>query len=132
MDITKLAFPDGSFDLVVSHIVGHETTHRNLPLMISESWRVLTPGGVMFHVDVPIKSDNISLFNQVLNDWQIRYNGEPFWMGWADANVRSLMRDAGVPEDAMIAENMRPPEGGVPWFCHGGRKPAAAPTRQAA
>jgi SAM-dependent methyltransferase len=132
MDLTKLAFPDASFDMVVSHIVGHETTHRGLPLMIAESWRVLAPGGVMFHLDVPTQTGFLKLFDQVLNDWQVRYNGEPFWMGWADANVKGLMGEAGVPADAMFAEHLRPPEGGNVWFCHGARKPQSTPARRAA
>lgn len=132
MDLTRLAFPDASFDLVVSHIVGHETTQRGLPLMLSESWRVLAPGGVMFHLDVPTQPGYLKLFDQVLNDWQVRYNGEPFWMGWADADVKGMMRAIGVPEDTMIAAHIRPPEGGNAWFCHGGRKPPATATRRAA
>lgn len=132
MDLTKLGFADDSFDMVVSHIVGHETTHKGLPLMIAESWRVLAPGGVMFHLDVPTQPTYQNLFNQVLNDYQVRYNGEPFWMGWADADVRGIMTRLGVPEDAMIADALSPAAGGVSWFCHGGRKPADARGRKAA
>ncbi len=132
MDITSLSFPDESFDLVVSHIVGHETTTRGLPLMLSEAYRVLTPGGVMFHLDVPTQPGHLKLFDQVLNDWQVRYNGEPFWMGWADANVKGILQNIGVPDDTAFAEYMRPPEGGAAWFCHGGRKPLTSKNRRAA
>ena len=132
MDLTHLDFADGSFDLVVSHIVGHETTHRGLPLMLAESWRVLSPGGVMFHLDVPTQPGYLKLFDQVLNDWQVRYNGEPFWMGWADANVKGILHDIGVPDETAFAEQIRPPEGGNAWFCHGGRKPLATPVKRAA
>ncbi|MBL8644909.1 MAG: class I SAM-dependent methyltransferase [Rhodospirillaceae bacterium] len=122
MDATALDFPDESFDLVVSHILGHETTTRGLPKWVTEAWRVLKPGGVAFHVDVPTQPGFLKLPDLVLNDWQVRYNGEPFWMGWADADVKKIMRDAGVPDEAMFAEHMRRDEGGV-WFCHGMRKP---------
>jgi ubiquinone/menaquinone biosynthesis C-methylase UbiE len=121
MDITAMDFPDGSFDLVASHIVGHETTHAGLPKMIAECYRVLAPGGIALHVDVPSQPENSKLFDQVLNDWQVRYNGEPFWMGWADADVRGHMRDSGFADADMIAEAIRRDDGGA-WFCHGGRK----------
>ncbi|MBL8628392.1 MAG: class I SAM-dependent methyltransferase [Rhodospirillaceae bacterium] len=133
MDACELDFADESFDLVVSHILGHETTTRGLPKWINEALRVLKPGGIAFHVDVPTQPGYLKLADQVLNDWQVRYNGEPFWMGWADANVKQIMHDAGVPDDMMFAEHMRRDEGGV-WYCHGLRKPKnwAKPQKKAA
>jgi SAM-dependent methyltransferase len=122
MDATALDFPDESFDLVVSHILGHETTQRGLPKWVGEAWRVLKPGGLSFHVDVPNQTGFLKLADQVMNDWQVRYNGEPFWMGWADANLKQIMTDHGIPVDASFAEPMKRGEGGV-WYCHGARKP---------
>jgi ubiquinone/menaquinone biosynthesis C-methylase UbiE len=133
MDATALEFEDESFDLVVSHILGHETTTRGLPKWINETVRVLKPGGIAFHVDVPTQPGHLSLAEQVLNDWQVRYNGEPFWMGWADANVKQIMADAGLPDEATFADHIRRDEGGV-WYCHGFRKPKTwvKPQRKAA
>ena len=122
MDATALDFPNESFDLVVSHIMGHETTQRGLPMWVGEAWRVLKPGGAAFHVDVPNQTGYLKLADQVMNDWQVRFNGEPFWMGWADANLKQIMRDHGVPDDALFAEYIKRGEGGL-WFCHGARKP---------
>jgi ubiquinone/menaquinone biosynthesis C-methylase UbiE len=124
MDICRLALPEASIDLVGSHIVGHETTATNLPAMIAEAWRVLKPGGVMFHMDVPTQPGTIGLCDQVLNEYQVRHNGEPFWMGWADADVRRLMDEAGVPSECQFTDYVTPPERGSPWFCYGARKPA--------
>jgi SAM-dependent methyltransferase len=122
MDATALEFPDQSFDLVVSHIMGHETTQRGLPKWVAEAWRVLKPGGVMFHLDVPTQPGFLNLADQVMNDWQVRFNGEPFWMGWADADLKGIMREIGIPEAESFAENMSEGPGGR-WFCHGARKP---------
>lgn len=124
MDIRRLALADASFDLVTSHIVGHETTADGLPRMLAECWRVLKPGGVMFHMDVPTQPGTIGLCDQVLNEYQVRNNGEPFWMGWADADVSRLMSAAGIPCDAQFIDYVTPPERGSPWFCYGARKPA--------
>jgi hypothetical protein len=43
-------------------------------------------------------------------------------MGWADANLKHIMLDHGVPSDALFTEHIKRGEGGV-WFCHGARKP---------
>jgi SAM-dependent methyltransferase len=123
MDITRMPFPDASFDLVASHIVGHETSKKHLPLMIAEAWRVLRPGGVMFHMDVPIQRGRIDLCAQVLNDFQVRHNGEPFWTGWIDADIPALMRAAGVPDACAFVSYDSPPERNSPWYCYGARKP---------
>ncbi|MBL8644505.1 MAG: class I SAM-dependent methyltransferase [Rhodospirillaceae bacterium] len=122
MDATDLEFADGHFDMVVSHILGHEMTTQGLPKMIAESWRVLAPGGVMFHADVAIQPGHINLFDQALNQWQVRHNGEPFWMGWADADVGGLMKKAGIPAADMFTEYMSSTERGGEWFCYGAHK----------
>jgi SAM-dependent methyltransferase len=123
MDATALEFPDQSFDLVVSHILGHETTQRGLPKWIGEAWRVLKPGGVMFHLDVTTQPGYLKLADQAMNDWQVRFNGEPFWMGFADADFKGIMRALGIPDDAMFAEHMGSGGPAGTWFCHGARKP---------
>ena len=123
MNAEQLAFEDESFDLVVSHIVGHETSPKALPRVIAECWRVLKPGGAVLHMDVPTQVGFVGLADQVMNDWQVRFNGEHFWTGWAEADVRTLMRDADYPEQAIIAEHVRRSATGPAWFVHGARKP---------
>ena len=124
MNAADLDFEDGSFDLVVSHIVGHETSARDLPRFLAEAWRVVAPGGVVMHMDVPTQPGYTGLADQVMNDWQVRYNGEAFWMGWADADVRGLMSDAGVPEECQVAEHRLRGNTAGHWFVHGAHKPA--------
>ncbi len=124
MSVEALDYPDDSFDLVVSHIVGHETTHEILPKMVAESWRVARPGGVILHLDVAFQRGFIGLADQVLNDWQVVYNGEPFWMGWADADMMQIMRDQGYPDGTAFTEHVRRQQGPGAWFVYGARKPA--------
>ena len=120
MNAEQMDFEDESFDLVVSTILGHETSWEGLPKIVAECWRVLKPGGVILHQDVPIQTSRIGLADQVMNEWQIKYNGEPFWMGWAEADLIAIMKSAGYPEDRCFAEHAG---NGAVWFVHGASKP---------
>ena len=122
MNSSEMDFEDESFDLVVSTIWGHETTPTILKNSIAEIWRILKPGGISFHVDVPNQAGYQGLVDQVLNDWQIRNNGEPFWMGWADSDLSKLMDLAGYPKESQITGYRARPFGTGEWFVHGAKK----------
>lgn len=124
MSTADLDFEDNSFDMVVSTIWGHETTPQILKDSISEIWRVLAPGGISFHMDVTNQPGYQGLVDQVLNDWQIRNNGEPFWMGWAEADLAALMTDAGYPKDSQFVGYRKRTQGAGDWFVHGAQKPS--------
>ncbi len=124
MSTADMDFEDESFDLVASTIWGHETTPQILKDSVAEIWRILKPGGVSFHMDVTNQPGYLGLVDQVLNDWQIRHNGEPFWMGWAESDLNALMTEAGYPEDCQFTGYRKRTEGAGDWFVHGARKPA--------
>lgn len=44
-------FPDGSFDLVVSHILLHDIPGAAMRRVFAESYRLLKLGGVMVHLE---------------------------------------------------------------------------------
>ncbi len=46
-------FETGSFDLVLSHIVLHETSKSALVASLRECHRLLRPGGLMLHLEIP-------------------------------------------------------------------------------
>ncbi|MCC5867822.1 MAG: class I SAM-dependent methyltransferase [Gammaproteobacteria bacterium] len=68
-------FADGSFDLVVSHIMLHETSAKALPRILAESHRLLAPGGLMLHLEIP-RGD--TPFEQFMFDWETYNNNETF------------------------------------------------------
>jgi ubiquinone/menaquinone biosynthesis C-methylase UbiE len=68
-------YPDASFDLIVSHILIHETSLRAMPRIFGESRRLLAPGGLMLHMDIPRGN---TPFKQFMHDWESYNNNEGF------------------------------------------------------
>ncbi|WP_394728702.1 class I SAM-dependent methyltransferase [Altererythrobacter sp. GH1-8] len=121
MDAGATRFEDESFDLIVSIIMFHETTKAQVHDIMRECWRLVRPGGLVLHLDVPYQPGRMPLVKQVTNNWQVRYNGEPFWSGFASLDMKEEAVKAGFDPDQAFATY----EGQAPAIYHffGGRKP---------
>ncbi|MFK7954866.1 MAG: class I SAM-dependent methyltransferase [Lysobacterales bacterium] len=93
-DASDTGFEAGSFDLVVSHILLHETSNKAMPKIFKECHRLLKPGGVMIHADLP-PFDHSDLFSEFILDNETHYNNEPFWGPMRDVDQIQLALDAG-------------------------------------
>ncbi len=93
-------FADGSFDLIVSHILLHETSGQAMPRIFRECHRLLKPGGVMIHADLP-PFDKVDPFGQFILDNETYYNNEPFWGAMRDKDQIRMAADAGFPADSI-------------------------------
>ncbi len=113
-------FADGQFDLIVSHIMFHETWHDILPGIMEEAHRLLAPGGIFLNGDTPYQPDRLSMTKQVTNHWQVVNNGEPFWTGYADTDMRQALIDGGFDPQHVFAEY--DPLGSGEYFIFGGVK----------
>lgn len=87
-------FEDGSFDLIVSHILLHETSGKAMPAIIRECHRLLKPGGVMIHADLP-PFDLMDPFTQFILDNETWFNNEPFWGAMREVDQIALAKSAG-------------------------------------
>ncbi len=96
MNAEETTFEDGSFDLVVSHILLHETSGKAMPKIFKECERLLAPGGVMIHADLP-PFDLMDPFTQFILDNETWYNNEPFWGAMRDMDQIELAEKAGFP-----------------------------------
>jgi len=125
MDAAKLSFPDGFFDAVVSHNLLHEIGSSQRAKMMAEAWRVLAPGGVVVHQDVPVRFEP-TLVEQVERAWDTRFNAEPFWKIYGGDDLMADMRAAGV--DAQSLKEVRLPKLSGPgdWYLLLGAKPRSA------
>ena len=113
-------FADGRFDLIVSHIMFHETWHDVLAGIMAEAHRLLAPGGIFLNADVPYQPERLSMTKQVTNHWQVVNNGEPFWTGFADTDVRQALINGGFDPRKVFAEY--DPLGTGEYFIFGGVK----------
>jgi len=121
MDAGATHFDDESFDLIVSIIMFHETSKAQAQDIMKECWRLLRPGGLVLHLDVPYQPSQIPLVKQVTNNWQVRHNGEPFWSGFADLDMKAEAIRAGFdPESAFATYEAVGP---AAYHFFGGRKP---------
>lgn len=87
-------YDDGSFDLVVSHILLHETSQKAMPKIFKECHRLLKPGGLMIHADLP-PFENMDAYMQLILDNETWYNNEPFWTAMRNIDQIQLSEDAG-------------------------------------
>ena len=131
-------FADASFDLVVSHILLHETSEKAIRRVIAECHRLLKPGGLMVHAETPPYKD-LEAFDAFMLDWDTRNNNEPFWGRSHDIDYVELSRNAGfdpekvfevmAPSAYQIAQARRSKVfqggdfgGGGLWFLYGAEK----------
>lgn len=103
----QTTFEDGSFDLVVSHIMFHETSAKALQPILNESKRLLAPGGVMMHLDLPSPDVLPDIFTKVIFDGDAYYNNEPFWMRMHEHDWLALMQAAGFASDRCRTDTIR-------------------------
>jgi ubiquinone/menaquinone biosynthesis C-methylase UbiE len=68
-------FDAGSFDLVVSHIMLHETSKPALLRIFAECRRLLRPRGLMLHLEIP---RGHTVFEQFMHNWESYNNNETF------------------------------------------------------
>ncbi len=100
MNAENTGFPDGQFDLIVSHILLHETSGKAMPKIFRECARLLAPGGYMIHADLP-PFDLMDPFTQFILDNETWYNNEPFWGAMREMDQVQLAKDAGFPAETI-------------------------------
>lgn len=116
MDCAATRFPDGHFDLIVSHNTMHEISDATRKGMLRESWRLLAPDGVMVHQDVPLRFANLTEFQKFDLSWDTLNNNEPYWEVYATADLADDMQTAGIPAANTHVGSLPKREGSLPWF----------------
>ncbi len=94
MNARELRFPDGSFDIVFSSMFLHEIPKKEIGVILREAYRVLRPGGLMLHMELP-PDDQLSAWDSFYLDWDGHYNNEPFYRAFRAAKLPTLVAAAG-------------------------------------
>lgn len=130
-------FADASFDLIVSHILLHETSSAAIRAIMRECHRLLKPGGLMLHQEVP-QYEGMPPYDAFILDWDTYNNNEPFWgtvhsmdlqklaesAGFAAGNVVQTMIPSALERAEARTEKFQGGDfgGGGAWFVFGARK----------
>ena len=97
MNAEALKFPDNSFDLVYSIIMFHETSTKAYRNILKECHRVLRPGGLMLHMELPPVGD-MDPFEAFYLDWDAYYNNEPYYLKYTHEDIKARVAEAGFGE----------------------------------
>jgi len=98
-------FADKSFDLVISHIVLHETSKSALVRILAECRRLLKPGGLMLHLEIPRGRTPIEKF---MHNWESYNNNETFSRYMTRIDLPAEARKAGFAAEEISLEEFVP------------------------
>jgi SAM-dependent methyltransferase len=111
-DARRLDFADGSFDLVVSSFFLHEQSKATNRQVLKEARRLLAPGGIMVHMELPPAAAVDAYYNFYL-DWDAYYNNEPHYAGFRELDPVEECVRAGFAREACFARRI-PNYGTIP------------------
>ena len=106
-DAERTDFPDASFDFVYSCVLLHETSKAATRRIFAECHRLLRPGGVVIHCEVP-PLESMGTWGKVIGDFESLYNNEPFWRGVQNLDLVALMQQAGFNDVKRGFQNATP------------------------
>lgn len=95
-------YPDNSFDIVCSSFFLHEHSIAVSRRIFKETRRILKPGGVMVHMELPPDSETDPYYSFYLN-WDAYYNNEPHYAAFRALDLRREVTGAGFAADKYFA-----------------------------
>lgn len=99
----SLDFPDGHFDLIVSSFFFHEIPVKATRKVLAECRRLLRPGGLMVHQELPA-TGLVDAWEDYFWNWDTDNNNEPFYTAFRAQDPIALMAEAGFDRARSFAQ----------------------------
>ncbi|HET9428911.1 MAG TPA: class I SAM-dependent methyltransferase [Allosphingosinicella sp.] len=96
-------FPDGHFDLIVSSFFFHEIPVKASQHVLRECRRLLRPGGLMVHQELPA-THLVGAWEDFFWNWDTKNNNEPFYTAFRAQDPIALCAEAGFDREACFAQ----------------------------
>ena len=98
----NLDFEDNSFDIVTSSFFLHELPVKSTKAIFAEARRLLRPGGIMIHMELPPNSEVDPYYGFYL-DWDTGpNNNEPFYADFRKQDMAALCKESGYGADKYV------------------------------
>jgi len=95
-------FPDDTFDIVCSSFFLHEHSIAVTRRVFKEARRILKPGGIMVHMELPPDSQTTPYYSFYLN-WDAYYNNEPHYAAFRALDLRKEVLGSGFEAQKFFA-----------------------------
>ena len=105
MNAEKLDFPDNSFDFVTSSFFLHEIPVKSTRAVFKEIHRVLKPGGLMLHFELP-PAVAVDPYYDFYLDWDTYNNNEPSYAQFRAQKPDKLCAEAGFSPDKYMQKQI--------------------------
>lgn len=101
-DAADLPFEDESFDWVQTTMFFHETGGKSIYKIMKEIYRVLKPDGINLNIEQPEYTEEMSLYEKFIRDWDAYNNSEPYWSKMHDISPPELMETCGFGREKYL------------------------------
>jgi len=116
MNAAQTKFPDGYFDLIISHNLLHEISSETRDAVAKETRRLLAPGGIAVHQDVDLLfDDSKKLWEKAERAWDYYHNHELFWLDYANSDMLRDLKNAEFDEGQVSALKLPKTSGPGYW-----------------
>lgn len=100
-DAEHSKFADESVDLIFTSMFLHELPAKTIGNVLKECHRMLRPGGLMLHMELP-PNNMTAPYDSFYLDWDSYYNREPFYKAFRDMDPEEVCAAGGFSKDRFV------------------------------